>query len=49
MRIETKKYLYDIARAAAFAAEFTKGKTFADYTSDAMLGSAVKRQLENCR
>jgi uncharacterized protein with HEPN domain len=26
--------------------EFTKGKNFADYTSDAMLRSAVERQME---
>jgi len=46
MRLESKKYLYDIARAAALAMEFVKGKNFADYTSDAMLRSAVERQLE---
>jgi uncharacterized protein with HEPN domain len=46
MKLETKKYLYDIARAAASAAQFVEGKTFADYTSDVMLRSAVERQLE---
>ena len=46
MRLESKKYLYDIARAAASAMEFVGGKSFADYTSDAMLCSAVERQLE---
>jgi uncharacterized protein with HEPN domain len=46
MRLETKKYLYDIARAAASAMEFLGGKNFADYASDAMLRSAVERQLE---
>jgi len=46
MKLETKKYLCDIARAAAAAAGFVKGKTFADYTSDVMLRSAVERQLE---
>lgn len=46
MRIESKKYLYDIARAAASALEFTAGKSFAAYTDDALLRSAVERQLE---
>jgi len=46
MRIETKKYLYDIARAAKLALGFIAGKTFADYSADIMLRSAVERQLE---
>lgn len=46
MRLESKKYLYDIARAAASAMEFIVGKSFADYTADAMLRSAAERQLE---
>lgn len=46
MRLESKKYLYDIAHAAGLATEFIRGKTFVDYTSDAMLRSAVERQLE---
>lgn len=46
MRIESKKYLYDIARAAANAMSFAAGKTFAAYDSDPMLRSAVERQLE---
>ena len=46
MRIESKKYLYDIARAAALAMEFIAGKSFADYKSGTMLRSAVERQLE---
>jgi len=33
-------------RAAASAAEFVKGKSFADYTADVMLRSALERQLE---
>jgi len=49
MRLETKKYLYDIARAAGLAMEFTAGKTFADYSSDVLLRSAVERQLESVR
>ena len=46
MRIESKKYLYDIARAAKLALGFIADKTFADYSADAMLRSAVERQLE---
>jgi uncharacterized protein with HEPN domain len=46
MQLESKKYLYDIARAAASAMTFIGGKGFADYTSDALLRSAVERQLE---
>ena len=46
MKLETSKYLYDIRRAAALLREFTNGKTFADYESDAMLRSAVERQFE---
>jgi uncharacterized protein with HEPN domain len=46
MRLESKKYLYDIARAAASALSFVSGKSFANYAADAMLCSAVERQLE---
>jgi uncharacterized protein with HEPN domain len=46
MRIESKKYLFDIARAAKLAIGFVAGKTLADYTADPMLRSAVERQLE---
>jgi uncharacterized protein with HEPN domain len=46
MRIESKKYLYDIAHAAKLALGFIEGKSFADYSADIMLRSAVERQLE---
>jgi hypothetical protein len=46
MRLESKKYLYDIARASELAMQFIAGKSFADYGSSAMLRSAVERQLE---
>ena len=46
MRLEARKYLFDIQRAAALVREFTGGKTFADYEADAMLRSAVGRQFE---
>ena len=46
MRLEARKYLYDIQRAADLLREFTSDKTFANYEGDAMLRSAVERQLE---
>ncbi len=46
MRLEARKYLYDTQRAADLLREFTSGKTFADYETDAMLRSAVERQFE---
>ena len=46
MRLETRKYLYDIQRACKLLSEFTAGKTFADYESSAMQRSAVERQFE---
>ena len=46
MRLEARKYLYDIQHAAALLNEFTDGKTFADYKRDAMLRAAVERQFE---
>lgn len=46
MRLEAKKYLYDVHQAAGLIADFTKGKGFADYQRDALLRSAVERQFE---
>lgn len=46
MRLEAKKYLYDIQQAASRIADFTSGKQLEDYRSDAMLRSAVERQFE---
>ncbi len=46
MRLEAKKYLYDIQQAADLLAAFTAGKAFADYEADAMLRAAVERQFE---
>ena len=46
MRLEAKKYLYDVQQAASWIADFTAGKRFEDYRSSAMLRSAVERQFE---
>ena len=46
MRIESKKYLYDIKHAAKLALGFVAGKSFTDYNASPMLRSAVERQLE---
>ena len=46
MRLEAKKYLFDIQRAVALLQSFIRGKTFMDYESDAMMRSAVERQFE---
>jgi uncharacterized protein with HEPN domain len=46
MRLESKKYLYDIQRAAALLTDFTKGKALADYSRDSMLRAAVEREFE---
>ena len=45
MRLDSKKYLYDIAQAARLASDFVAGKSYSDYTGDALLRSAAERQL----
>ena len=45
MQLEAKKFLYDIQRATDLLAQFTAGRTFADYERDAMLRYAVERGL----
>ena len=45
MRLEAKKFLYDIQHASNLLEQFTAGKTFADYQQDAMLRYAVERGL----
>ena len=46
MPLETNKYLFDIAQACEHLRQFTGGKRFEDYQTDAMLRSAVERQFE---
>lgn len=46
MRLEARKYLYDIQQAATLLAQFTAGKNFADYTGNGMLRAAVEREFE---
>ena len=46
MKLEAKKYLYDIRQAVALLNEFTADRSFADYERDAMLRSAVERKFE---
>ena len=46
MRLEARKYLYDIQKAASLLNEFVAAKTFDDYQRDAMLRAAVEREFE---
>jgi uncharacterized protein with HEPN domain len=46
MRLEAKKYLYDMKQAADLLSQFTGGKGFADYVTDNMLRAAVEREFE---
>jgi uncharacterized protein with HEPN domain len=43
MRLEARKYLYDIQEAAQLATSFTAGKAFEDYEQNSMLRLAVER------
>ena len=43
MRLKARKYLFDIQDAAGLAAQFTAGKSFADYRADPMLRLAIER------
>jgi uncharacterized protein with HEPN domain len=43
---DPRTYLWDALRAAELIKEFSSGRTFTEYESDAMLRSAVERQFE---
>jgi uncharacterized protein with HEPN domain len=46
MQPRSCKYLYDILKAAGHIAQFTHGKTFAEYETDVLLRSGVERQFD---
>jgi uncharacterized protein with HEPN domain len=46
MRLESKKYLFDILQAAKNLQQFSQDKAFSDYETDTLLRSAVERQFE---
>lgn len=45
MRLEAKKFLYDIQTAVRAIEQFIDGKKLEDYQNDLMLRSAVERQF----
>ena len=46
MRLESKKYLFDILECARFLEEFASGRTLEDYARDRGFRSAVERELQ---
>lgn len=46
MRLESKKYLFDIRRAARQLTDFLHGKALEDYLADPLLRAGVERQFE---
>jgi uncharacterized protein with HEPN domain len=46
MQRDPRAYLWDAIRAVELLKAFSMGKSFGDYTSDALLRSAVERQFE---
>jgi uncharacterized protein with HEPN domain len=46
MRLEVKKYLFDIEQAARLLTSFVQGKSLDDYLADPLLRSGIERQFE---
>ncbi|QWF72331.1 DUF86 domain-containing protein [Methylomonas paludis] len=46
MQRDVRAFLWDANQAAEAIQEFVAGKSFADYTADRLLRSAVERQFE---
>ena len=46
MRVEVRKYLFDIQQAANDLLSFTAGKTRDNYLAEALLRAGVERQFE---
>ena len=46
MQHDPRAWLWDVRQAADSIAAFVQGRSFADYTADLMLRSAVERQFE---
>lgn len=46
MRLEARKYVYDIDHAAELLHSFVSGKSLRDYLADQLLQSAVERPFE---
>lgn len=44
--LESRKYLFDIERAADSITQFTAGKTLADYEASRLLRAGVEREFE---
>ena len=45
MRLESRKYLYDIHEAAGLLRAFTASKSFEDYEQDPMLRAVLEANL----
>jgi len=45
MRLESKKYLFNVRQASELVMQFVESKTFRDYSDNPLLRSGVERQL----
>ncbi|MEA2599092.1 MAG: hypothetical protein QOF89_84 [Acidobacteriota bacterium] len=46
MRLEVRKYLFDMHEAVELIVRFTDGQSLEEYGADAMMRSAVERQFD---